>query len=125
MPMRTPPTWSGGQLYEIRLFGRYERKVAAWLRSLLLKGVSENARGRHRVLWLRVSVRSWGTCNSASHGFLFLSVGCKFADEEFLKEVRDARGADSDECVFESQTHSITVTRRIVEIGDAASGEAS
>jgi hypothetical protein len=52
-------------------------------------------------------------------------VGRQFANEEFLKEVRDSRRANADKRIFESQPNSITAARRIVEVGDAAGGKAS
>jgi hypothetical protein len=39
-----------------------------------------------------------------------------FADNEFLKEIRDRRCAYTDQCVFKSESHSIAVPGRVVDI---------
>ena len=57
-------------------------------------------------------------------GGVFWSFGSEFADDEFLEDVDGSGGAHTDGCVVQGQREA-TVFFRVVEIGEAAGGEAS
>src|ERR1700678_713598 len=52
-------------------------------------------------------------------------VGRQSANQEFLEEIADRGAPNTNQRVFESQLHSITVASWIVEIGNSAGGQAS
>jgi hypothetical protein len=48
-----------------------------------------------------------------------------FADDEFLQDVGDRGGADTDERVFEGESHTVAVFGRVIDVRDSAGGEAA
>ena len=49
----------------------------------------------------------------------------QFADDKFLKKIGDGGCAYADQRVFKSESHSIAIFGRVVDIGNSASREAS